>query len=356
MNILDPNFLNQNLLHGISQQFTQPQAATPATPPRRNFGGVLRDALPTLLMGLGAEISSNWRGGGSQFLQNAGAQQQERSRNETAINVTTKWLEQRHPDAAELVRSGAISPMDGIKMAMQKPEQPSSVQEYEYARQNGFNGSFMDFQSAKQGQAGPETLGLNPIMAADAQGRPMMFQPGNRGTLKQMQFPEGVTPLSPYDTSFQKASGAEGGKLRAGALDALPGAAAKVDDIDAKVDALLNHPKFNSMVGPLDAWTPNITGGANDWQSRFNQLAGESFLQAREQLKGGGAITDFEGQKAQQALNRATQSTDEASFRQAMQEFKMHVRRGYEILAQQAGRGGGGMGAAPGQWSIEEVR
>ena len=47
------------------------------------------------------------------------------------------------------------------------------------------------------GRGDDETMGLNALFALDAAGNPIAYQLGNRGSLSQIQFPEGVTPTVP---------------------------------------------------------------------------------------------------------------------------------------------------------------
>jgi hypothetical protein len=55
-------------------------------------------------------------------------------------------------------------------------------------------------------------------------------------------------------------------------------------------------------------------------------------------LKGGGAITDYEGQKAEAALARLNQAQSVEDFNAALDEFNYHVQLGLHLLQQQAGK------------------
>lgn len=69
---------------------------------------------------------------------------------------------------------------------------PPSVQEYEYAKKNGYTGSFEEFK--RSAGAGQETYGNSPIWATDQQGNPVLVQVSNRGNAKPVNLPQGVTP------------------------------------------------------------------------------------------------------------------------------------------------------------------
>jgi hypothetical protein len=58
-----------------------------------------------------------------------------------------------------------------------------------------------------------------------------------------------------------------------------------------------------------------------DFESRLGQIQGAAFLQAFESLKGGGAITEIEGQKATQAISRMNAATSEREFKAAANDF-----------------------------------
>ena len=53
----------------------------------------------------------------------------------------------------------------------------------------------------------------------------------------------------------------------------------------------------------------------------LEQVQGGAFLQAFESLKGGGQITQIEGEKATQAIVRAQQSQSEEGFKKSMNDF-----------------------------------
>ncbi len=107
--------------------------------------------------------------------------------------------------------------------------------------------------------------------------------------------------------------GEEGVRL----IDELVGKA-PVKDKNGKVivEGTKPHPGFETAVGAT--WLPGArfipgTDAAN-FQSRFDQIKGASFLEAFEILKGGGAITNIEGEKGTTAINRMALAQDEAEF------------------------------------------
>jgi hypothetical protein len=87
---------------------------------------------------------------------------------------------------------------------------------------------------------------------------------------------------------------------------------------------------FNEVFGAIDQFRPNFTmsGDGRDALARFKQLSGRAFLEGRSMLKGGGAITDFESNKAESAIARLDRSQNESDARAALEDFKSAVREG----------------------------
>jgi hypothetical protein len=138
----------------------------------------------------------------------------------------------------------------------------------------------------------------------------------------------------------------ETGKLEAGAAAAAPGEIALFNTLEFQVNDLLNDPYLPNMLGPIASRTPNITADAARVQSKMDQISGGAFLQARQLLKGGGAITDFESKKAEQAFIRMNAAQNKEDFRKAMTDFLDAARAGLPKL-QAAAPGAGATGAAP---------
>lgn len=75
----------------------------------------------------------------------------------------------------------------GVKEAYRAPAKPeampSAVREYEYARQQGYQGTFQQFQ-LEQRRAGASSTSVSygtPVAAVDAQGNPVFIQPAKDG-------------------------------------------------------------------------------------------------------------------------------------------------------------------------------
>jgi len=106
------------------------------------------------------------------------------------------------------------------------------------------------------------------------------------------------------------------------------------------IDNLLASPGFESRYG-LVSIVPAIAGTemANT-QALIDQINGQVFLDAFKSLKGGGQITEIEGEKATVARSRLVeQSITPTAAREAAQELRDIVAKGIErAKAQAAGR------------------
>lgn len=81
----------------------------------------------------------------------------------------------------------------------------------------------------------------------------------------------------------------------------------------------------------------NVSGSpAADFQAKIAQLGGKQFLEAFESLKGGGVITNIEGEKATNAIARMQTSQSEKSFKEALNEFEGIVKGALQRAQQKA--------------------
>jgi hypothetical protein len=127
-------------------------------------------------------------------------------------------------------------------------------------------------------------------------------------------------------------------KESAAAKAMLPKARLNAENAFKNVDEILSHPGLSAVVG-----VPDITKGgfgafevpgtpAAGFRARLKQLQGTAFLEAYTTLKGGGAIANAEGQKAEQAVARMDTAQTEAEFREAMNDYKSAIRRGLDAM------------------------
>lgn len=156
----------------------------------------------------------------------------------------------------------------------------------------------------------------------------------------------GQSPAEQAAATTEAQAGANG---RVSAPSQLAGAQQSLDIIDR----LLKDPELHHRValeGRLGAF-PGTHGVAID--AMHDQLKGKVFLQAYGELKGAGAITEIEGQKAESAIARLNRAQSLEDYTGALQELHGVVAGGMQRIQQRAGMGapgisgGAGAGAAP---------
>ena len=111
------------------------------------------------------------------------------------------------------------------------------------------------------------------------------------------------------------------------------------------------HPGFQDAVGATYLPGARFVPGTNaaSFQALQNQVEGTAFLSAFEALKGGGAISEKEGEKATAARLRMTLAQNEEEYVKAAREFQDIVRTG----VQNAQRKAGGAAAAGGAGGVD---
>lgn len=99
------------------------------------------------------------------------------------------------------------------------------------------------------------------------------------------------------------------------------------------LEQVIGMPNIMTLGGHLPA-----SDGA-DFRPYLKQLQGKQFLEAFESLKGGGQITEVEGNKATDAMARMQTTQSEPAFRKALREFKEVIFRAIVRHRTLAGQG-----------------
>lgn len=126
------------------------------------------------------------------------------------------------------------------------------------------------------------------------------------------------------DASLAEARGKAGIETATDTVAAAPGAIATLQNSLTSIDELLSEPNLGSVVG-LGSLNPvNRIHGTEGRGliARADQIAGQAFLAAFNQLKGGGAITEREGQAATQAMARLDRSQSLPDYKRALQDLR----------------------------------
>ena len=86
---------------------------------------------------------------------------------------------------------------------------------------------------------------------------------------------------------------------------------------------------------------------AADFKTDLDNLTGKMFIAAFESLKGGGAISEKEGEAATRAIANLSKSQSGKQFRQNLAILKQTLANGYATLEQKAKGSAGSASAAP---------
>lgn len=134
----------------------------------------------------------------------------------------------------------------------------------------------------------------------------------------------------------------------------LPTLRANVDRARTTINQLVNHPGLKNITGRLGGMIPDPDSFPGAYQlfksatagtatgnalAMHEQLRGQVFAVAFETLKGGGQITQIEGQKATEAAARMTRAQSTEEYKKAAAEFVAAYEEGLRKL-EAAGRNG----------------
>ena len=135
--------------------------------------------------------------------------------------------------------------------------------------------------------------------------------------------------IDPYEAERRKAAARAQGKVEGEEVANRPKTIAQAERMLASVDAALGDPGTFVATGPIGGRVPNLSADATRGQSRIDQIRGQTFLQAYQDLKGGGQITEVEGKKAEDALARINaQGMEDEDYRQALLDLREVVQKG----------------------------
>lgn len=130
----------------------------------------------------------------------------------------------------------------------------------------------------------------------------------------------------------------------------LPRAIEKATEAIGLIDRIAKHPGRETGTGLSSKLDPrNYIAGtdAADFGIMNKQLVGKTFLEAFESLKGGGAITQVEGEKATDAIARLNVAQSDEAYLEALNDLKAVITRGMAVARQKAGQSGPAPAAPP---------
>ena len=111
---------------------------------------------------------------------------------------------------------------------------------------------------------------------------------------------------------------------------AIQGVSNMFNSSKALIAKLYNHSGMAAATGSISGLKPITSfkqgNPAKEFITLHNQLAGKIFLAAFAGLKGGGQITEIEGQKATEALSNVNRQLDPQAYRNALEQYLLDLQ------------------------------
>ncbi|HXF89522.1 MAG TPA: N-acetylmuramoyl-L-alanine amidase [Xanthobacteraceae bacterium] len=127
------------------------------------------------------------------------------------------------------------------------------------------------------------------------------------------------------------------GKAQGEAQGNLPRAIGNAENALRTIEQVAMHRYLPQQTG-WTSYLPSISPAAASFNAALAQLKGQAFLAAFQELKGGGHITEIEGQKATEAIARLDTTQSEDDFLRAVDDLETVVRSGLARAYIAAGR------------------
>ena len=313
--------------------------------------GVLnRDRVDRLQMAIEG-LRMNPNEGLIQTLRDSIAGRKQEKKDTAARNRTAAWLEaQGRPDLAAIVSSGGMDAGSAVSTALSASTQNASESEKvrtirQLADLKGLTPGTPEYQKfVDEYLSGANEL-PSDFLALDRQARAAGFKPASEGGDGQYE-------------EFMKTRGqgySAGAREEAKSqIQSTNGMQTLIDGAQTKLD-LINRirtsPALDSVTGLVQGSVdPRALGqdGA-DLAALIDQLRSQAFLQAFESLRGGGAITEIEGQKATDAIANLSRVQSKEAFLAQLATLENTLLRGINnAYAKSSGYYGGiGGGSQP---------
>ena len=334
------------------------QAPQAAQRPRGLLGGFFgpegRDARSRLAIGLeGLAMNPN------QALIGQLQQGIESRATAAQTNATIEWLRSRGRDDLAAAIEGGLPAADALRMAMEPGAGPERGVVVGGNVVNPLTGEII-YQG--EGKApSPQTA----IAKLEADRR--------AGLINDEQYKAGLQALAPTGTSVtvgpdgqvQFTQGVGVGGTGAPTVGQVYNPN-EIQSVIGMIDQIATDPSLPNVVGQKAV----ILGGGNKISDmnmtqrlaygqeglglieRIGQLQSNAWLSARQMLKGGGAITDYESQKAEAAVARLERPKSEGEFKQALKDLRDAIVEGEAKLR---GQQGGAVAPAAGGPSDDDL-
>jgi len=249
-----------------------------------------------------------------------------------------------------------------LEARVKTAENPTTedIREYEYAAAKGYKGGFDQWMALKKAPAGGN-YGQNGQIFKGPDGNFYSVQFGRDGSLKTQPITAsggGLTPSKGVERVgselVDKSTGRpvrnvspqiEGGKVAEEVGTARGKAQVNLgSNVNSGMEAFhvvskaLRHPGAWKNFGAVGAF-PNYPGGdAANAKAFLDQISGINFLEAYKGLRGGGTITEIEGQKAEAAKARLSRAQNWEQAKAALVELQGSIIRNIQGAYSDAGQ------------------
>lgn len=269
--------------------------------------------------------------------------------------LSDPYLDQGSKSVLAMMLQDRIGQRDAIQqqqMRMQDPMYQAQLQQAQLQNQ-----ALMNPQASAQMPSEVQALQWRAEQAGLQPGtqeyQDFIMNGGSRGTgvpagfaaLDAQAKAGGLTPGTPEYQAFMLGSGAgqraeatETGKARGQAATGLSGITSKAERAIENLQAIRNDPALPGITGMVQGRMPPMTQAGTDLNTRIQQAQGQAFLEAFDSLKGGGAITEIEGLKAEQAMARLNRAQSTEAYQSALDELTSILDAGVSRAYDRAGQ------------------
>ncbi len=205
----------------------------------------------------------------------------------------------------------------------------------------------------KSRNGGDVEYGLNPIYGKDAEGNDVLGVVGKDGTFKQLdtkgvKVNAGVTKVDagtetilydnksgqmvgrvPKDIAGAKRAG-EIGEAQGKAVAAAPGDIQAGQNAIKILDQIEQSPYLSRGTGLTSLGNVIPGTGGYDFQNLVEQAKSGAFLQAIQQMRGLGSLSNAEGGAATAAITRMNTATSTEAFKKALSDYREIVQQGID--------------------------
>jgi hypothetical protein len=191
-----------------------------------------------------------------------------------------------------------------------------------------YNANTNEWISPPEGAAGGGKRSLSPVYLQNPDGSVSVGQLTDTGELAPSQMPEGYQVLSPYEKSRQTAQGSAEGKVAGEGIATAAGDLQAADQALNILDQIETSPYLERGTGLLSLGNMIPGTGGYDFQNIVDQAKNGAFLQAVQQMRGLGALSNAEGSAATAAITRMDTATSKEAFLKALNDYRSFIEAG----------------------------